>query len=93
MKLNGWFYAPSFIPEQGLQLDYKYLLIRESQKEARALFGRIKTDLMAVLFLWDENNSGLFTFESRPEPVILPDEIQQPQFEVDAVTECVSHSV
>lgn len=64
--MNGWLYAPWFIPEQGLQFDYKYLLIRESQKEARASFGRINADLVAVLFLWDGNYLALLTFESTP---------------------------
>lgn len=32
MKTDEWLYAPLFFPEQGLQFDYKYLLIRESQK-------------------------------------------------------------
>lgn len=59
MKLEGWLYAPWSIPEQGLHFDYKYLLIRESRKEARASFGRIKADLVAVLFLWDGNNLAL----------------------------------
>ncbi len=62
MKMNGWLRAPSFIREQGLQFDYEYLLIREGQKEARASFGRIKTDLVAVLFLWDEKQLGSVHF-------------------------------
>lgn len=78
--MNGWLHAPSFIREQGLQFDYTYLLIWEGQKEARASFGRIKTDLVAVLFLWDGNNLALFTFESQPKPLIPPVEIQQPVF-------------
>lgn len=70
--MNGCLYAPSFIPGQGLQFDYKYLLIRESQKEARASFGRIKTDLVAVLFLWDWNNLALFSLEIQPPKWLLP---------------------
>lgn len=67
MKLNGCFFASSFIPEQGLQLDYKYLLISESQKEARdVVVGRIKTDLVAMLFLWDESNSAFLLLKVNP---------------------------
>lgn len=61
--MNGLLYAPWFIPEQGLQFHYKYLLIRENQK---ASFGRIKADLVTVLFLRDENNLAPFTFEPTP---------------------------
>lgn len=42
-------YMPLFISEQGLQFVYKYYLIRESQKETRASFGRIKADVLLFL--------------------------------------------
>ena len=62
---------PSFIPGQGLQFDYKYLLIRENQKKTTVSSGRIKTDLVAVLFLWDGGNLAQFNFESQVEPLCL----------------------
>ena len=42
MKTNGWLCAPSFIPEQGLQFDYKYLLISESQKKQEPRLAGLK---------------------------------------------------
>lgn len=38
MKKN----APSFIPERGLQFDYKYLSIRESQKTQEPCLAGLK---------------------------------------------------
>lgn len=93
MKIYEWLHVHSFIREQGLQFDCKYLLIRESQKVAGASFGRIKTDLVAVLFLWDGNHLALFTsfhgWKSSWTPY-PPVEIQQPVFEACLVAECVS---
>lgn len=39
---NERMYAPLFIPEQGLQFDYKYLSIRESQKKQEPRLAGLK---------------------------------------------------